>query len=108
MLGLDFEPERLPDRMNRQVDAKLSWRRSQDPDQLWFFYYERGFAGILPVWGGYYRLFFLADDAGVPDRDPTHDELQVVAREVTGQGNRFSFLKGLLVCVGEGLRGSRD
>jgi 2-polyprenyl-6-methoxyphenol hydroxylase-like FAD-dependent oxidoreductase len=83
MLGLDFEPERLPDCMNRQVDAKLSWRRSQEPDQLWFFYYERGFAGILPVWGGYHRLFFLADDAGVPDRDPTLDEMQVVAREVT-------------------------
>ncbi|GJD92715.1 Pentachlorophenol 4-monooxygenase [Methylobacterium hispanicum] len=84
MLGLDFEPERLPNCMNRQVDAKLSWRRSQKPDQLWFFYYERGFAGILPVWGGYHRLFFLADDTGVPDRDPTLEEMQAVAREVTG------------------------
>ncbi len=84
MLGLDFEPERLPNCMNRQVDAKLSWRRSQEPDQLWFFYYKRGFAGILPVWGGYHRLFFLADDTGVPDRDPTLDEMQAVAREVTG------------------------
>ncbi|MEG9527293.1 MAG: FAD-dependent monooxygenase [Hyphomicrobiales bacterium] len=84
MLGLDFKPERLPNCMNRQVDARLSWRRSLDPDQLWFFYYERGFAGILPVWGGYHRLFFLADDAGVPDRDPTLDEMQAVAREVTG------------------------
>ncbi|KAA0120953.1 FAD-binding monooxygenase [Methylobacterium sp. P1-11] len=83
-LGLDFEPERLPGCMNRQVDAKLSWRRSQEPDQLWFFYYARGFAGILPVWGGYHRLFFLADDTGVPDRDPTLDEIQAVAREVTG------------------------
>ncbi|MFB0489954.1 3-(3-hydroxy-phenyl)propionate hydroxylase [Methylobacterium sp. OAE515] len=84
MLDLDFEAERLPDCMNRQVDAKLSWRRSQEPNQLWFFYYERGFAGILPVWGGYHRLFFLADDTGVPDRDPTLDEMQAVAREVTG------------------------
>ena len=84
MLGLDFEPERFAGCMNRQVDAKLSWRRSREPDQLWFFYYERGFAGILPVWGGYHRLFFLADDSGVPDRDPTLDEIQAVAREVTG------------------------
>jgi 3-(3-hydroxy-phenyl)propionate hydroxylase len=84
LLGLDFEPERLPGCMNRQVDARLSWRRSQEPDQLWFFYYERGFAGILPVWGGFHRLFFLADDTGVPDRDPTLDEIQAVAREVTG------------------------
>jgi 3-(3-hydroxy-phenyl)propionate hydroxylase len=84
LLGLDFEPERFGGRMNRQVDAKLSWRRSLEPDQLWFFYYERGFCGVMPVWGGYHRLFFLADDAGVPDRDPTLDEMQAVAREVTG------------------------
>lgn len=83
-LDLDFEPERFEGRMNRQVDAKLSWRRSLEPDQLWFFYYERGFCGVMPVWGGYHRLFFLADDAGVPDRDPTLDEIQAVAREVTG------------------------
>ena len=83
-LDLNFEPERFEGRMNRQVDAKLSWRRSMEPDQLWFFYYERGFCGVLPVWGGYHRLFFLADDAGVPDRDPTLDEIQAVAREVTG------------------------
>lgn len=84
LLDLDFEPERFEGRMNRQVDAKLSWRRSLEPDQLWFFYYERGFCGVMPVWGGYHRLFFLADDAGVPDRDPTLDEIQSVAREVTG------------------------
>ncbi|WP_298957615.1 FAD-dependent monooxygenase [uncultured Methylobacterium sp.] len=83
-LGLDFEPERFEGRMNRQVDARLSWRRSLEPDQLWFFYYERGFCGVMPVWGGYHRLFFLADDAGVPDRDPTLGEMQAVAREVTG------------------------
>lgn len=84
LLDLDFEPERFEGRMNRQVDAKLSWRRSLEPDQIWFFYYERGFCGVMPVWGGYHRLFFLADDAGVPDRDPTLDEIQAVAREVTG------------------------
>jgi len=83
-LGLDFEPERFEGRMNRQADAKLSWRRSLEPDQLWFFYYERGFCGVMPVWGGYHRLFFLADDADVPDRDPTLDEVQAVARAVTG------------------------
>lgn len=84
LLGLDFEPERLPNCMNRQVDAKLSWRRSLEPDQLWFFYYARGFAGVLPVWGGYHRLFFLADDTGVPDRDPTLQEIETLARTVTG------------------------
>lgn len=45
--------------MNRQVDAKLSWRRSLEPDQFWFFFdYERGFCGVIPIWGGYHRLFF--------------------------------------------------
>ncbi|UHC15691.1 FAD-dependent monooxygenase [Methylobacterium currus] len=84
LLGLDFEPVRFEGRMNRQVDARLSWRRSLEPDQLWFFYYERGFCGVMPVWGGYHRLFFLGDDAGVPDRDPTLAEIQALAREVTG------------------------
>lgn len=83
-VGLDFEPTKLPGRMNRQGDAKLSWRRSLEPDQLWFFYYEKGLAGVLPVWGGYHRLFSLADDTGIPDRDPTLEELQEIAREVTG------------------------
>ena len=83
-IGLDFETEKLPDRMNRQVDAKLHWRRSTDTDQIWFFYYHNGFCGILPVWGGLHRLFFLADDAGIPDRDPTLEEMQAIAREVTG------------------------
>ncbi|WP_428970050.1 FAD-dependent monooxygenase [Sphingomonas sp. Xoc002] len=82
-LGLDFVPDKLPNCMNRQVDAKLSWRRSTDFDHLWFFYYPRGFCGVLPVWGGYHRLFFLADDTGIPDRDPTLEEMQAIAREVT-------------------------
>ena len=38
----------------------------------------------MPVWGGYHRLFFLEDDAGLPDRDPTLEEMQEVARRVTG------------------------
>lgn len=82
-LGLDFKPEKLPNCMNRQVDAKLSWRRSTDFDHLWFFYYPRGFCGVLPVWEGYHRLFFLSDDSGLPDRDPTLEEMQAIAREVT-------------------------
>lgn len=82
-LGLDLPTEAFEGRMNRQVDAKLSWRRSTDPDHLTFFYYPGGFCGVMPVWGGYHRLFFLQDDAGVPDRDPTLEEIQALAREVT-------------------------
>lgn len=82
-LGLDFTAEKMPNCMNRQVDAKLRWRRSTDFDHLWFFYYPRGFCGVLPVWEGYHRLFFLSDDTGLPDRDPTLEEMQAIAREVT-------------------------
>lgn len=82
-LGLDFEPRKMPDRINRQVDAKLHWRRSVETDKLWFFYYKNGFCGVLPVWGGFHRLFFLQDDTGVPERDPTLAEIQALAREVT-------------------------
>ena len=83
-IGLDFETESMPDHMNRQVDAKLHWRRPMDPNQLWFFYYHSGFCGVLPVWEGYHRLFFTQSDAGVPERDPTLEEMQALAREVTG------------------------
>ncbi|KQQ31067.1 FAD-binding monooxygenase [Duganella sp. Leaf126] len=82
-LGLDFTPEKLPHCMNRQVDARLRWRRSTECNHLWFFYYPRGFCGVLPVWEGYHRLFFLSDDSGLPDRDPTLEEMQAIAREVT-------------------------
>ncbi|MCI2246177.1 FAD-dependent monooxygenase [Xanthomonas sp. PPL568] len=82
-IGADFATEKLPHCINRQLDAKLRWRRSTDFDHLWFFYYPKGFCGVLPVWEGYHRLFFLSDDAGIPDRDPTLEELQAIAREVT-------------------------
>lgn len=83
-IGLEFETEKFEHRAIRQVDAKLKWRRSTQPDQLWFFLYHNGFAGVLPVWGGYHRFFFLEDDAIVPDRDPTLEEAQQRAREVIG------------------------
>ncbi len=82
-LGLDFELQKIPHVINRQLDAKLKWRRSTDFDHLWFFYYDHGFCGVLPVWEGYHRLFFLSNDSGIPDRDPTLEEMQAIAREVT-------------------------
>jgi 3-(3-hydroxy-phenyl)propionate hydroxylase len=83
-VGLDYEPEKFKGRANHQADAKLSWQRSTEPNQLWFFTYHNGFAGVMPVWGGYHRLFFLEDEQLVPDRDPTIAEIQQRAREVTG------------------------
>ena len=83
-LGLDFETTRMPDRANWSIDAKLKWQRSTDADQLWFFVYHNGFAGVLPVWEGYHRMFFLEDMTHLPDRKFTLDEAQARAREITG------------------------
>ncbi len=84
-LGLDYETTPFPSRSNRQIDAKLSWQRSTDHDQMWFFAYHHGFAGVLPVWEGHHRFFILEEeDSALPDREPTLDEMQARAREITG------------------------
>jgi len=83
-IGLDFETEKFEKRANRQIDAKLSWRRSTNLNQLWFFTYHNGLAGVMPVWEGYHRLFFLEDTDLMPEREPTLEEIQTRAREVTG------------------------
>ena len=85
-LGLDFPISKLPGRATWQIDAKLKWQRSTDADQLWFFVYHHGFAGVLPVWEGYHRMFFLEDETRMPDREPTLEEMQDHAREITGDG----------------------
>ena len=69
-LGLDFNKTKFTGRATRQIDAKLTWQRSTEHDQLWFFVYHHGFAGVLPVWQGYHRMFFLEDENVMPDRDP--------------------------------------
>ena len=83
-VGLDFPLTELEERATRQIDATLHWRRPTGHDEAWFFLYPNGFAGVMPVWEGKYRLFFLEDEAEVPDRDPTVDEMVARAREVIG------------------------
>ncbi len=85
-LGLDFPVDKFTGRATWQIDAKLTWQRSTQADQLWFFVYHHGFAGVLPVWEGYHRMFFLEDEERMPDRDPTLEEMQAHAREITGDG----------------------
>ena len=85
-LGLDFPVDKLTGRATWQIDAKLTWQRSTQADQLWFFVYHHGFAGVLPVWEGYHRMFFLEDEERMPDREPTLEEMQARAREITGDG----------------------
>ena len=85
-LGLTVRTETFEGRATRMVDARLDWRRPTDPDQMWFFTYQDGFAGVMPVWGGYHRVFLLEVEDMVPDRDPTLEEMQQRIREVTGDG----------------------
>ena len=85
-LGLDFPVDKLTGRATWQIDAKLKWQRSTEANQLWFFVYHHGFAGVLPVWEGYHRMFFLEDEDALPDREPTLEEMQDHAREITGDG----------------------
>ena len=85
-LGLDFPVDKLTGRATWQIDAKLKWQRSTEANQLWFFVYHQGFAGVLPVWEGYHRMFFLEDEDALPDREPTLEEMQDHAREITGDG----------------------
>lgn len=83
-LGLDIPTEAFEDRATRQIDVRLRWRRSTERDRLWFFLYHHGFAGVMPIWGDRHRLFFLEDDAEIPERDPTLEEMQDRARQVIG------------------------
>ena len=85
-LGLDFPVDKLTGRATWQIDAKLKWQRSTEANQLWFFVYHHGFAGVLPVWEGYHRMFFLEDEDAMPNREPTLEEMQAHARKVTGDG----------------------
>ena len=84
LLGLDFEAEQLPKRAIRQVNAKLTWRRSTSHDKSWFFLFENGFGGVLPVWENLYRFFLMEDQENVPQRDPTLEEMNLRGREMTG------------------------
>ena len=81
--GLNFQPERLKNRFIRQIDAKLRWSRPQYFGKASFFLKRDGYMGILPLPGGYHRMFVLSDDAGAPaERDPTMEEMQTILREV--------------------------
>jgi len=81
--GLDFEPERLKNRFIRQIDARLRWSRPRRFGHASFFLKRDGYMGILPLPGGYHRMFVLSDDAGAPaERDPTLEEMQAILREV--------------------------
>ena len=78
----NFEPKKTGVAI-RQVDCKLSWRRLSTPDQLWLFYFQNGFASIIPLPGGVHRILTIEPKKLMPERNPTLAEMQAKLREVT-------------------------
>ena len=66
----------------RQVDCKLTWRRLSTMDQMWLFYFENGFAAIVPLPGGIHRILTIEPKPNIPEREPTLGEIQSKLREV--------------------------
>ena len=97
----------------RQADCMLTWRRLNTMEQLWFFYFEHGFAVIVPLPGGIHRVLLIEPKANMPQRDPTLEELQAKLREVTNDKtvtlsnpDWFSYTD-LSMGIGSGLRDKR-
>ncbi|WPH04378.1 FAD-dependent monooxygenase [Acrodontium crateriforme] len=79
---LDFQPERTGV-IIRQVDCTLQWKRSSTTDQMWLFYFDRGFAAVIPLPEDNWRVLFAQPKTDVPEREPTIEEMQTKLRAVT-------------------------
>jgi 3-(3-hydroxy-phenyl)propionate hydroxylase len=60
----------------RQVDCKLQWRRLSSMEQMWLFYFDHGFAVVIPLPEGIHRILCIEPKPCFPDRKPTLDEMQ--------------------------------
>lgn len=83
-VGLPVRDTLLPGRMIRQVDARLDWARTTDTGRLWFFLTDDGVCGVLPLPQGRHRVFVAGSSEGVPEREPTDDEVQDALRRAAG------------------------
>ena len=77
----DFTPQKTNVGI-RQVDCTLNWRRSSTMDQMWLFYFQNGFAAVVPLPGGVHRLLTIEPKPNMPDREPTLDEMQTALRHI--------------------------
>ena len=68
----------------RQVDCKLKWRRLSTMEQMWLFYFDQGFAVVVPLPGGIHRVLSIEPKLAFPQREPTLQEMQTKLREVAG------------------------
>ncbi|WP_425147820.1 FAD-dependent monooxygenase [Deinococcus sp.] len=80
---LDFQPVKTGVGL-RQVDCKLSWRRLSSMEQMWLFYFDHGFAVVVPLPGGVHRIITAEPKANIPQRDPTLPEMEAKLRKVCG------------------------
>lgn len=78
----DFKPAKTGVGI-RQIDVKLRWKRLSTMDQMWLFYFDQGFAVIVPLPGGIHRVLTIEPKSAFPEREPTLDEMQAKLREVT-------------------------
>ncbi|MFC4231392.1 FAD-dependent monooxygenase [Parasediminibacterium paludis] len=78
----DFKPVKT-DRTIRQVDAKLKWKRLNSMKQMWLFYFADGFAVVVPLLDGYYRILTIEPSENIPNRNPTLEEMKSKLIEVT-------------------------
>ena len=67
----------------RQVDCELSWHRSGSMDQMWLFYFDHGFAVVVPLPGGVHRVLIISPTSMVAEREPTLEEIQTELRTIS-------------------------
>ena len=63
--SLDFVPERTGVAI-RQIDCRLQWRRLPGAEQMWLFYFNQGFAVVVPLPGGVHRILTIEPKAAFP------------------------------------------
>lgn len=110
--ALDFTPERTGVAI-RQIDCRLQWRRLPGPEQMWLFYFNRGFAVVVPLPGGVHRILTIEPKDAFPERTPTLAEMQEKLRAVAGDDQvllsdeRWSSYTDLAMGLAPGLRDGR-
>ena len=78
----DFVPDKTGVGI-RQLDVKLKWKRLSTMDQMWLFYFDQGFAVVVPLPGGIHRVLTIEPKSAFPEREPTVEEMQTKLRQVT-------------------------
>jgi 2-polyprenyl-6-methoxyphenol hydroxylase-like FAD-dependent oxidoreductase len=79
----DFTPTRTGVAI-RQIDATLTWRRSIDAQQMWLFYFDRGFGVVVPLPGNVHRILTVEPVPAIPNRRPTLTEMQDALQTMAG------------------------